>query len=229
MKKSKQNCDLKSCLFCRLCLPEWTPLIESSKQNIQVAKGEVIFKEGELMTGIYFVYTGIVKVHQKWGDEKELIIRFAKKGDIFGHRGLGKDIIYPISATALENCTVCFLPLDFFLSSLKVNHDFMYQLMMFFAEELKISERKMRNLAHMSVKGRLVNGILTLHEKFGVSNEGYINILLSRQDLASYIGATYETVFRVITELCKTRMIEVSGKQISIIDMDGLKDLAIEV
>jgi CRP/FNR family transcriptional regulator len=40
------------------------------------------------VAGVYFVYKGIVKVHKQWGD-KELIIRFANQGQIFGHRGLG--------------------------------------------------------------------------------------------------------------------------------------------
>jgi CRP-like cAMP-binding protein len=224
MKKSKQ-CDLKSCLFCRLCLPEWLAAVEVNKKNLQIKKGEVIFKEGETMTGIYFVFSGTVKVHKQWGKDKELILRFAKKGDIFGHRGLGKDTVYPISATALENCTVCFLPLDFFLSSLKVNQEFMYQLMLFFAEELKLSESKMRNLAHMPVKGRIAQALLYLHEKFGVSEEGHIDILLSRQDIASYAGTTYETVFRVISEFIENELVEVEGKKITIRNADGLKKL----
>jgi CRP-like cAMP-binding protein len=177
------------------------------------------------MSGIYFVFSGTVKVHKQWGKDKELILRFAKKGDIFGHRGLGKEAIYPISATALENCTVCFLPLDFFLSSLKVNQEFMYQLMLFFAEELKLSESKMRNLAHMPVKGRIAQALLYLHEKFGVSEEGHIDILLSRQDMASYAGTTYETVFRVISEFIENELLEVEGKKITIRNADGLKKL----
>ena len=43
----------------------------------------------------YFVYEGKVKVHKHWDEEKELIIRFAKEGDIFGHWGLGNDLIFP--------------------------------------------------------------------------------------------------------------------------------------
>lgn len=228
MKKNKQQCDLKSCLFCKLCLPEWLSAVEVNRQNLQVKKGEVIFKEGETMTGIYFVYTGTVKVHKQWGSDKELILRFARKGDIFGHRGLGKDTVYPISATALENSTVCFIPLEFFMSSLKVNHEFMFQLMLFFAEELKVSERKMRNLAHMHVKGRITQAILSLHEKFGVSDNGYIDILLSRQDIASYAGTTYETVFRVMNELTENELLSVDGKKITIKNFDGLKKLTKE-
>src|SRR5262245_56422826 len=106
MKKSKKNCDLKSCSYCRLCLKEWLPAIESNRQTFQVRKGESLFLEGEKVTGIFFVSHGTVKVHKKWG-EKELIVRFAKKGDIVGHRGLGNELDYPVSATALEASSVC--------------------------------------------------------------------------------------------------------------------------
>jgi CRP/FNR family transcriptional regulator len=221
MKKAKKSCDLKSCSFCTLCLKEWIPAIDINRQTIQVNKGEEFIKESEQVTGIYFVYEGAVKVHKKWG-EKELIVRFAKKGDIVGHRGLGKDIYYPVSATAIEPSQVCFIEIDFFLSSLKVNHEFLFQLMLFFADELKLSERKMRNLAHMPVKGRVALALLNLEEKFGTDEAGFINLTLSKQDLASYTGATYETVFRVLNEFSEENIVKLSGKNIAILNQKKL-------
>ena len=221
MRRRKHACDLKSCFFCKLCLPEWLPAIDNNRKTFHVKKGETLFEEGSKVTGIYFVYAGKVKVHKKWGD-KELIVRFANQGAIVGHRGLGNDTIYPVSATAIEPGTVCFIDLGFFLTSLRVNLELTYQLMMFFAEELQVSERKMRNLAHMPVKGRLAQAILTLKERFGLTDEGFIDILLSRQDLASFAGTTYETVFRIMNELIKDNIIAVAGKNIAIIDSENL-------
>ncbi|MEO6851766.1 MAG: Crp/Fnr family transcriptional regulator, partial [Mucilaginibacter sp.] len=109
----------------------------SNKKNFKVKKGEVIFNEGDAVTGIYFVYSGNVKVYKKWDDDKELILRFAKEGAILGHRGLGKNQRYPISAAALEPAVVCYMDMDFFEATLKVNTDFTYQLLMFFADELQ--------------------------------------------------------------------------------------------
>jgi CRP-like cAMP-binding protein len=202
-------------------LKEWLPVIDTNRQTIQVKKGEAFITEGEKVTGVYFVYEGAVKVHKKWG-EKELIVRFAKKGDIVGHRGLGNDTLYPVSATAMEPSTVCFIEIDFFLSSLKVNQDFLFQLMMFFAEELKVSEKKMRNLAHMPVKGRVAHALVTLKDQFGINKDGHIDIELTRQDLASYAGATYETVFRVVNELTQEGIISTNAKKISIVNEEKL-------
>ena len=224
MKKKNNNCDLKSCFLCQRCLPEWLPAVQAQRKNLHFKKGEVIFQEEEEVTGIYFVNSGTVKVHKKWGTEKELIIRFAQKGDIFGHRGLGHEHHYPISATALEPVSVCYVDLEFFQTSLKVNQEFMYGLLLFFADELQDSERKMRNLAHMQVKGRVAQALLSLEEKFGRSPEGHIGITLSRQDLASLVGATYETVFRIINELEQEELIGLDAKNITITDAVKLND-----
>lgn len=218
MKKFKTGCDLNSCLLCKLCEKEWIPAIEVHRTNYKFDKGQEIFREGEEVKGIFFVYEGTVKVHKQWGEEKELILRFAKKGNIIGHRGLGKDLIYPVSGTAIEPVVVCFVPLDFFQASLKVNHGFLYELMQFFATELKESERNMRNLAHMSAKGRVAQALLTLEEKFGTTEDGFLNIDLSRQDLAAFAGTTYETTFRMLNELVEETSIALSGKKIALAD-----------
>jgi len=215
--------------MCRLTLQEWHPAIANHKKNFIAKKGELIFDEGDPVDGIYFVTKGNVKVHKKWGD-KELILRFANNGNIFGHRGMGTgDNIFPISATALETTSLCFVALDFFKSTLRVNHDFAYSLLMFFADELKVSERKMRNLALMPVKARLAAALIDLKKQFGTDDEGCIKIELSRQDLAAYTGATYETVFRTMNELIQQKLLLLKGKGIHIADEQALDLLASEL
>ncbi|CAH0153298.1 Crp/Fnr family transcriptional regulator [Pedobacter sp. Bi36] len=223
--KKNNNCDLKTCFMCQLTLKEWHPAIESHKRNFIAKKGEVIIKEGDPVSGVYFVTSGNVKVHKQWGD-KELILRFANDGAIIGHRGISSSIsTYPISATALETTKLCFVDIDFFKTTIKVNQEFAYGLLMFYADELHASEKKMRNLALMSVKGRLAVAILGLRDQFGLDAEGFLNLALSRQDLAAFTGATYETVFRTMNELLAEKLIIVKGKQIGILNGAGLTDL----
>jgi CRP/FNR family transcriptional regulator len=216
--KKYAGCDLQNCFMCQLVLDQWKVTIDSHRKNFIAKKGELIIKEGDPVTGVYFVYNGKVKVHKKWGD-KELIVRFASDGKIIGHRGLSSNrSVYPISATALETTTLCFIDIDFFTATLKVNHDFAFNLLLFFADELQESEKKMRNLALMSVKSRLAVALIQLKEQFGVNDNDYININLSRSDLAAFAGATYETVFRTMNELVLENLIALSGKMIRIID-----------
>jgi CRP/FNR family transcriptional regulator len=195
------------------------------KKNLKLKKGEALFKEGDPVTGVYFVYSGSVKVYKKWDEDKELIIRFAKGGAILGHRGLGNNLVYPISAAALEPSVVCFINMPLFEALLKTNSEFSAQLLHFFAQELCESEKKMRNLAHMPVKGRVAEAFLYLKGLFGEDEKGFINFDLSRQDLASFTGATYETVFRMINELVKEKLIKLSGKSIAITNQKGLAKL----
>ncbi len=212
--------------MCKLSLKEWHPAIASNKQNFIAKKGEVIIKEGDPVSGVYFVTSGNVKVHKQWG-EKELILRFANKGAIFGHRGITSTTsLYPISATALETTSLCFVDIEFFKTTVKVNQEFAYALLMFYADELHASEKKMRNLALMSVKGRLAVAILGLKNQFGLNEAGYLNLALSRQDLAAFTGATYETVFRTMNELLLDKLIIVQDKAIGILDEGGLINLS---
>jgi len=212
--------------MCRLSLKEWHPAIAAHKKNFIAKKGEVIIKEGDPVSGVYFVTSGNVKVHKQWGD-RELILRFANDGAIFGHRGISSTIsTYPISATALENTQLCFVDIEFFKATLKVNHEFAYGMLMFYADELHNSEKRMRELALMSVKSRLAEAILDLRDQFGLNTEGFLRLELSRQDLAAFTGTTYETVFRIMNELLGENLIRVKGKMIGIVDEVGLKELS---
>jgi CRP-like cAMP-binding protein len=218
----KYKCNLQSCSFCKSCKPEWLPAIDANRKVFYAKKGDLLFKEGESVKGMFFINEGLVKVHKKWDEEKELILRFAGNGDIVGHRGLGNDTIYPVSGTALMNTEVCFVDIDFFTATLKTNPDYLYKLLLFFAAELKESEKRMRNLAHMSAKGRIAQALLSLQQKFDVDNNGYLNIVLSRQDLASYTGTTYETLFKMMNELAEENILRFADKKIAITDMDKL-------
>ncbi|GEP89821.1 cAMP-binding domain of CRP or a regulatory subunit of cAMP-dependent protein kinases [Chitinophaga terrae (ex Kim and Jung 2007)] len=227
MKKDKEGCDGNTCMLCRWAVKEWKPAIALQHKNYLLKKGELLFRENEPVNGIFFVYDGLVKVHKHWGDDKELIIRFARKGDIVGHRGMGtREAIYPVSATAMAPTQVCFVDMEFFTSSLKVNQGLLYELLLFFADELQTAEKQMRNLVHMPVKARLANAFLLLESQFGYNKEGFIDIELNKQDLASYIGATFETTFRVLNELIEARLIAIAGKYYTILNVPKLTQLA---
>lgn len=217
MKTPDSCCDLKTCFLCRHSFEGWMPLIEANRDNRRYRKGERIFEEGRPVQGIYFLYSGKVKVHKRWGQEKELILHFAKKGDMLGFRGLGNRQVYPVSATALEPVTVCFVSLDFFENSLQVNPQLTYRLLKFYTNELQEAEKRMRNLAHMEVKGRVAETLLLLKKRFGQNRDGFLNITLTRQDMASFAGTTYETVFRVMSDLVADKLIKVSGKKTGIL------------
>lgn len=221
MSKKLKACD-HSCFMCRYVVADWLGNIDIKRQIIKVKKGQRFIDEGSDADGVYFVQEGLVKVHKRW-DDKERIVRFAKKGDIVGHRGMSNEAsTFPISATAIENSLLCFISFDFFKSLLKTNPSLTYALLMFYADELQISEQKMTNQVHLSVKGRLAWSFLQLEEKMGIDEEGCLRLVLSKTDLAAYVGSTYESVYRMIAELTAEGIVMLVNKRIKIKDREKL-------
>lgn len=205
--------------MCKHIIPAWTELINANRTFVKLKKGEQLIQENTPVNGVYFVQEGCIKVYKKWGDSKENIVRFAKKGSIVGHRGFSStQNMFPISAIAQENSELCFLPVDFFRTVLKGNPDFTYKMLMFYADQLQVSEQKADNQVRLSVKGRLAWSILQLEDQMGVGEDGFVAITISKTDLASYVGSTYETIYRMMLELEKEEVIETAGKRIKIVN-----------
>ncbi len=218
----KKACDVKSCFLCSHCIPEWRELIAVTKTTRLFKKGELFFSEGEKVTGVYFLYSGSAKVHKHWLNDKELILRFTKPGDMMGHRGLATGDVYPVSATALEDSKACFISNSFLETILKADHPLTYTMMQFYTTELQKAEMRMRNLALMEVNGRIAEALLELLAVYGTTKNKYIAVAVTRQDIASYAGTSYETVFKFFRMLVAQKIISVSGKSIRINNIEKL-------
>ena len=219
------TCDLATCFLCRHCMPEWKEVTATHKKTLLIKKGKALFTEGEEVKGIFFLYSGVVKIHGPWTDGREMIIRFARGGEIAGHRGL-VDTVYPISATALEDTTACFVGNDFLELSMKANPSLTYTLMHFYAAELQKAEKRLRDITHMEVKGRIAGALLDILQTFGIDENQFLALKLTRQDIAAYAGTTYETVFKFFAELTTAGVITTSGKDIRIHQPEKLTQLA---
>lgn len=217
----QSNCDMNTCFFCLNCPKEWLELTRLHKQSLQFRKGELLFEEGSPMKGMYFITSGSAKVYKHWGAEKELILRFARAGDVLGFRGFG-DSAYRVSASALESTEVCFIPNAHLEASLRMNATLSFRFLQVFASELQTAEQRMSDLAHRDVKGRLAELLLMLQEQFGEDATQFLHISISRQDIASYAGTTYETVFKIFTDWTAQGWIQTEGKRIRILDKDSL-------
>jgi CRP/FNR family transcriptional regulator len=221
LRMQERPCDLSSCFLCNNTIPEWKEAIAVRKKTLFFKKGKKIFSEGDPVTGIFFMNEGFAKVYMQWGKVKELIVHFSGRGDVLGFRGMGS-LTYPISATAMQDVKVCYIPNDFLEATLKTNPSFTYKLMQVFASELHQTEKRMRDLVHLDVKSRIALALLQIAEIFGTDAKKYISVPIMRQDIASYAGTTYETVFKLMKELMRKKIISTAGKSIKINDRNAL-------
>jgi CRP-like cAMP-binding protein len=221
-KLETYECLKEDCFLCRNISSEWLELVRLKRDVLFFKKNEVIFRDGEKVDGIYFILSGKVKVDMPWGD-KSYIVRLASDGDILGHRGFGLDEYYPVNGTALESTTVCFIPSELFKSLLRTNQELLYSLVFFFADELKRTEKRMKRLVHMLVKGRVAESILMIAEAFGVEENGMLKFNMSRKEMAAMSGTTYETVIRMLNELVKDGLISLNDKNIQILNNEALE------
>ena len=91
------------------------------------------------------------------------------------------------------------------------------------ANDLKEADNIIVNMAQKSVKQRLAETLLYIHENFGTSEDGALSIVLSREDYASIVGTATESAIRVLSQFKKDGLISTKGKQIRIEDVNGLK------
>lgn len=189
--------------------------IADSKTTIPCKKGQQFIMEGAPVNGLFFILKGIVKVFRTGINGREQIVRFAKEGEIIGHRGFGTEEYYSIGAIALKDTVLCYFSKDILQEALHRNPAFTYDMMLFYANELNKSESKVKSLSQMTVRERVVDTLLYIHRKFGELN-GFLNLPLSRKEYADYAGTTEEQVIRIFSMLKKEGIILAKGKKIAI-------------
>ena len=218
-------------LFEKYCSAEWLPVINHHKAEFTIKAKGYIFKEGEPVRGLYVIDDGFVKVTSTFGDgDQERILRLSNCATILGHRAvLLKN--YSISAIALTDCKVSFIPLTLFTQLIKANPEFALYMFEFITQELCDSEEQQRILTIQDVRQRMAYIINKLHKVFGFKNEKLhlLAFTLSRKDFATLANTTYETIIRTLTFLEKEKLILNQGKEIRIINQSALQKLALGI
>ena len=194
-----------------------------NKSTLKCKKGQQFILEGTPVNGLFFILKGSVKVFRTGINGREQIVRFAKEGEIIGHRGFGTEEYYSIGAIALQDVVLCYFSKDDLQEALLENPKFGYDMMLFYANELNRSESKVKSISQMTVRERVIDTLLYINRKFGNLN-GYLNLPLRRKEYADYAGTTEEQVIRIFSSLKKEGLISAKGKKIGIINIDILKN-----
>ena len=200
--------------------------ISDCKTSKTIKKGENIFEEGENVNGIFCIKDGVCKLTKLSANGKDHIVKLVTKGELLGQRSMISEEPTNLSAIALEDMQVCFIPKNEMLGFFDKNNQFSMNVMKTICSDLKTADDHMVNMAQKSVKERLAETLIYLHETFGTHTDGSLKIQLSRDELASIIGTATESCIRLLSDFKKLELIDLVGKKIILKDIKNLRKIA---
>jgi len=191
-------------------------------------KGMIIFLEGDNGEGFHYVKSGKVKILRTSDDGREHIIKILGPGEIFAEVLMFNNMPYPATAVAVEPSCIGMIRNVDLEQLVLANNVLALQLIKALSQRLIYAQQKIKNLALHDVMSRTAEILLRLSQEQGCKmDNGIIEIALdlSRQDLASLVGTTRETVTRTLSSLKKDKIIDFDGNKIRILNMDYLAHL----
>ena len=223
-----RDCSNKKCYINSNCLSSWLEFVQKFKTRKLFSAGLKVFTEGDLVTGIYVICSGKIKITMKTDKSDETIIRLAGDGQVLGHRGISKNMVYPISAETLEDSELAFIPHEEFFKLLRHNIDLSFFMMMFFADELMRSEQKLRLHVLKSDKEKVASSICMIIDAFGYS-KGEVNKIdstLKMSELSNFAETPKPRLTRVLNILSGSKIINRVDNNIYILDETALREMA---
>lgn len=197
--------------------------IANCKTSITVKKGENIFEEGQNINGVFCIKSGVCKISKLSDNGKNHIVKLISKGELLGQRSLINEESLNLTATALEDMQVCFIPKTEIIGFFHSNSNFSMEILRNICEDLKEADNDLVNMAQKTVKERLARTLLYLQDKFGTDTDSTLKIQLSREELSGLIGTATESCIRLLSEFKKDGLIDLIGKKISIVNEKELR------
>ncbi len=225
------NCG--DCRMKALCLPLALEVEEVEKLDKIIQRGrpyqkdEYVYRSGDKFHSIYAVRSGAIKAFSVDNEGVEQVTGFYLPGEIFGMDGIAHTN-HISSATSLETSSVCEIPfhrleeLSITLPSLQRHF---FKLM---SQEITNDQHLVTLLSKNSAEERIATLLVSISARNSKRSLSGIRFRLpmSRADIGNYLGLTDETVSRVFSRFQKQRLLNVDKKEIEILDLDGLKELA---
>lgn len=187
-------------------------------------RGQSIFAEGDPGTGFYVVMEGLVKIYKLSLEGKEQILHIFGPGEPFAEAAVFIGSTFPAHALALEKSRAIFIPRKAFIDLIQTNPALAMNMLAALSMRLKKFAHLIEDLSLKEVPGRVAAHILYLSTQQGDSDTVKLNI--GKAQLASLLGTIPETLSRILNKLSKQGLISSEGAQITILDRDGLEDLA---
>ncbi|HLN20756.1 MAG TPA: Crp/Fnr family transcriptional regulator [Bacteroidales bacterium] len=220
------KCSPDSGSLFRYLSEEETQMLNYEKDFRVYKRGDVLYQEGGRISGFYCINSGIIKIYKTGFDGKEQIIRFAKRGDFIAYRSVLSNELACTSAKVIEDCQVCFIPSEILIQLSKGNSTFALELLKLACHELGEANSYITDIAQKTVRERLAEMLLLLVNDFGVDENKYLNISLTREELANLVGTATESVIRLLSEFKADKIVELSGRRIRILNIKMLEKIS---
>ena len=226
---SSTTCDLHSSLTLPLSFStkELNKISHSLQMHPLLHKNDYLYHVNTEFSCIYTVRSGCIKTVTTDVDGNEQITGFFLPGEVVDSDNFGQDQ-YTNSAIAVDTSSVCKIPLSQ-LDNIGVQMpSFQKQILHIMGREATVDPQLISQLTKNKAEAKIASFLLSLSSRYRRLNLSATNLILpmSRSDIGNYLGLTIETVSRIIAKLRKKEIIEASGREILIHDLDQLQVLA---
>lgn len=185
-------------------------------------KSKTIYDEGSRINGFYLVCRGIIKIFKTGFDGKDQIIRFAKPGDIMGFRSTITGELACTTSKTIEEADILFVPGKLVKSFVHSNGNFAMDLLEIACQELGEANDYITDIAQKTVRERLAEVLIQLKWTFDLDRDNFLQISLTREELANIVGTATESVIRLLSEFKQDKLIELHGRRIRILEESKL-------
>jgi len=208
--------------------PELFAELSSAGSIHRFPAGETIVTQGAPALAVYCVMAGAVKLTRLGEKGDRQVLRLLGPADLLGLRPILAGNDFAVTATVLENCTACIMPKETVFDMLQRSSKFAFRVMKYLAQEIRVSEDILMALTQRPVRRRVADLLLLLHGQ-AIRGEDWEPLRvrsLKRKEMAEAIGATPETLSRVLAEFAKQGLIEVNRREIKLLDLETLQIVA---
>lgn len=188
-------------------------------------KGSIIFMEGDPGVAFYYIISGKVKLYTTSCDGREHIINIFGDGCVFGEATLLTGIDYPATAETLEDSKIGVLKNNDLENLIKEDTSLALEIIKVLSRRLIMASRVIRNMAFKDTAQRTAAALFELSQNHGVNTHDGIelNLEITRQELADVVGASRESISRVLSRLKKNGIIDINSN-ITIKDIKKLNE-----
>lgn len=191
-------------------------------------KGKHLYWQGSPLKSLYIIASGAVKIYRISPEGKEQVLEFYLPGDMLGYTALSGDH-YLESAITLDSTAFCELPIKNLSHLIASSPDFQHNFLAAMAE-FTLTERRHRILACKSTDERVAAFLINLSVRQQRQNlsESHFRLIMTRKDIANYLGIAVETVSRVLTRFQAREWVTFNGNDVTLHNKTALEESLLE-